>query len=57
MHIDRCTRTELYRALFQAGADVETIEKSDPSKKRLQKIYRDMLARQLCQWKFGEFTN
>lgn len=57
MHIDRCTRNDLYRALMQTGADVESLEKSDPSKKRLRQIYREMLFRQLDQWKFGEFTN
>jgi hypothetical protein len=36
---------------------VENLEKTDPSKKRLRQIYREMLARQLSQWKFGEFTN
>ena len=57
MHIDRCTRNDLYRALMQIGADVESLEKSDPPKRGSVSSTGRCFFRQLNQWKFGEFTN
>jgi hypothetical protein len=54
LHIDRCSRQELYRTLHLIGADVAEIEKSNPSKAQLRQIYREFLTRQLFEWKGGE---
>lgn len=54
LHIDRCSRQELYWRLHLIGVDVAEIEKSNPSKTQLRQIYRELLARQLMEWKSGE---
>ena len=55
--MDRCTWNDLYRALMQIGADVESLEKSDPPKRGSVSSTGRCFFRQLNQWKFGEFTN
>jgi hypothetical protein len=57
LHIDRCSRQELYRTLHTIGVDVAEIEKSNPSKRQLRQIYRELLALQLLEWKHGEYAS
>lgn len=55
--IDRCTAEELSGALYSAGVDMDALFSRPVTVVELRKAYRDLLGRQLKEWKAAHDTN